>query len=405
MVGVAAEGDGGVNGLEEALFVDAGDDKVGFVEGFGALGGGADADGGEGASDAGEEGALFGEGAGVGNYGEGVHLQAVVVVEAEGLVLDDAPIELEAGGGEAVARARVAAVEDGHIVFLGHTVDGVEEGAEVGVSVDVFLAVGAQEDVATLLEAKAGVDVAGVDVGEILAEHFGHGGAGDIGALLGEAAVGEVAAGVLGVSEVDVGDDIDDAAVGLLGEAFVLAAVAGFHVEDGDMQALGADDAQAGVGVAQNEDGIGTGLHHELVAGVDDVAHGGAEVVAHGIHIDLGVAELEVAEEDAVEGIVVVLAGVGEDGVEVGAALVDNGGQADNLRACADDNQEPNLAVLLPTDIRKISLHIQKFFIINERHEKTRKNNFAYLALFISTKNAEVSKNLILRYLVCFIDG
>lgn len=44
----------------------------------------------------GEETALFGEGATITYYGEGVHLETVVVVEAEGLVLDDTWVELEA---------------------------------------------------------------------------------------------------------------------------------------------------------------------------------------------------------------------------------------------------------------------------------------------------------------------
>lgn len=46
---------------------------------------------------------------------------------------------------------------------------------------------------------------------------------------------------MLGVGQVHVGDDVDDAAVGLLGQALVLAAVARLHVEDGDVQAFGRD--------------------------------------------------------------------------------------------------------------------------------------------------------------------
>ena len=40
---------------------------------------------------------------------------------------------------------------------------------------------------------------------------------------------------MLGVGHVDVGDHVDDAAVGLFGQALVLAAVAGLHVEDGEV--------------------------------------------------------------------------------------------------------------------------------------------------------------------------
>ena len=56
-------------------------------------------------------------------------------------------------------------------------------------------------------------------------EHFGHGAAGDVGALLGEAGVGQLAAGVLAIGHIHVGDDVHNAAVGLLGQALVLTAV------------------------------------------------------------------------------------------------------------------------------------------------------------------------------------
>ena len=89
------------------------------------------------------------------------------------------------------------------------------------------------------------MDVGSFDFLQVVVQYFGHGATCDVGALLGQAAVGKVTTGVLAVSHIHVGDDVDDAAVGLLGQAFVLAAVAGFHVEDGDMEALGADDAEA----------------------------------------------------------------------------------------------------------------------------------------------------------------
>ena len=338
---------GCVNGLKEALLVDAADEEAAFVEGFGAFGAGADADCGEGVADGGEEAALFGEGAAVGDYSEGVHLEAVVVVEAEGFVLDDARVELESACLKSLAAAGVAAVENRHIIFLRHRVDGIEKAQEVLLSVDVLLAVGTQKNVAALGEAQALMHVRFLYLGEVLVQDFGHWGAGDVGAFAREAAFGKVAAGVLGVGHVDVGDDIYDAAVGLFGEAFVFAAVAGFHVEDGDVEAFGSDDAQATVGVAQDEDGIGFGLDHQFVGFVDDVAHCGSEVFAYGFHIDVGVCEFEVAEEDAVEVVVVVLACVGEDGVEVLAAFVDDCRKAYDFRPRAHYDEQLEFAVVL----------------------------------------------------------
>ena len=95
MLAVAAEFYGCINCLEERLFVDAGDDEVAFVDGLRALCAGANADGGEWVAHTGEEAAFFGECATIAHHSKGVHLKAVVVVEAEGLVLDDTGGELE----------------------------------------------------------------------------------------------------------------------------------------------------------------------------------------------------------------------------------------------------------------------------------------------------------------------
>ena len=127
MVAIAVELYGGVNGLQQRGAVDAGKDEAGFVEGFGALGAGTYADGREGVSHAGEETALLGQRAGIGDNGKGVHLEAVVVVEAEGLVLYDAAVEPEAAFLQALAAAGVAAVEDRHVVLFCHLVDSREE--------------------------------------------------------------------------------------------------------------------------------------------------------------------------------------------------------------------------------------------------------------------------------------
>ena len=189
-------------------------------------------------------------------------------------------------------------------------------------------------------------------------EHLCHGRASDVCALLRQSAIGKITASVLRICHVHIGDDIHDSAVGLLRQTFVLAAVACFHVEDGDVQTLCANHAQAGVGVAKYEHAIGLEGCKELVRSVDDVAASCAKVIAHCIHIDLRFCELEVTEEDAVEVVVVVLAGMGQDNIEVLAALVDDCGKADDLRACTHDNAKFQFAILLPMNIAKIKFRL-----------------------------------------------
>ena len=348
-----------MDGLQQAALADAGEREAGLVKRLGALGGGADAHRRERMPDTREEAGLLGKRAGVGHNGEGVHLQAVVVVEAHGLVHAHARVELKARGLQALAGARVAGVQDRHVVFLRERVDRGEQAREVGLGVDVLLAVGGQQHVAPGLQAELGEDVRGLDLAQVGAQDLCHGRARDVGALGGAAGVLQVAAGVLGVGQVDVGDDVDDAAVCLLGQALVLAAVARLHVEDGDVQALGRDGGQAAVGVAQDQQRVGLDLDHQLVARGDDVAHGLAQVGAHGVQVDVGVVERQVAEEDAVQGVVVVLPGVGQQAVEMASALLDDLGQADDLGARAHDDEQLQAAV-----VRKIN-----FRIIVTQHE------------------------------------
>lgn len=310
--------------LQQPPLGDACQREAGLIQGLGALGGGADTHRRERMPDAREEAGLLGQGARVGNHREGVHLQAVVVVEAHGLVHAHARVELEAGRIQALAGARVAGVQDRHVVLLSERVDRGEQAREVRLGVDVLLAVGREQHVALGLQTELGEDVTRLNLIKVRAQDLGHGRARDVGALRGAAGVLQVAAGVLGVGQVDVGDHVDDAAVGLLGQALVLAAVAGLHVEDGDVEPLGRDGGQAAVGVAQDQQRVGLDLDHELVGGRDDVAHGLAEVGAHGVQVDVRVAQRQVAEEDAVERVVVVLPGVRQQAVEVAAALLDD---------------------------------------------------------------------------------
>lgn len=67
-----------------------------------------------------------------------------------------ARVELKAGGLQALAGARVAGVQDRHVVLLRERVDGGEQAREVGLGVDVLLAVGGEQHVALGLQAELG---------------------------------------------------------------------------------------------------------------------------------------------------------------------------------------------------------------------------------------------------------
>ena len=84
-------------------------------------------------------------------------------------------VDLESVHFQPLPGARVVAVEDRHIVLCSHLVDGIEEAQKDLLHADVLLAVGAQQNVLALLEPEAGVDIAGLDLSEVLMQHLRHG--------------------------------------------------------------------------------------------------------------------------------------------------------------------------------------------------------------------------------------
>ena len=84
-----------VNGLQQLLRMDARQNKAALVQRLRALGGGADAHRRERLADRQVETRLLRQRAAVGHDAESVHLQAVVIVEAQWLVRNDAPVQLE----------------------------------------------------------------------------------------------------------------------------------------------------------------------------------------------------------------------------------------------------------------------------------------------------------------------
>lgn len=329
--------------LDEALSGDGAKREDAPVNDLGSLGGRA-----QGHRREAEDRGLLGERAGVGDDAEGVLLKRYVVVEAERPVRPHERVKLGAALLDAPARPRVHAVEHGHPVLLCQRVHGVDHAREVGLVVDVLLAVRRQQDVAPRLQALAREHVGSLDTPPVGLQHLAHGRAHHERARRVAAHGGEVAARVLGVAEVHVAHRVHDAAVDLLGEVLVEAAVACLHVEDRDLEALSRYSAQAGVGVAEDQQGVWPDLSHELVALLEHVPHGLAEVGAGDPEVAVGLAKPQPLEEHLVELVVVVLPGVDEHVVEDLVAELDGLGQLDDLRPRPHDRHEPELLHRLP---------------------------------------------------------
>ena len=260
---------------------------------------------------------------------------------------DDPPVQLEAARLQSLPRPRMAAVQHRHVVFPGHRVYRAEQAREVPLGVDVLLPVGREEDVLPFLQPQPPVNVRGLYLLQVAVQHLSHRGAGNVRPLLRQAALDEVSPRVLRVAQVNVGDDVHYPPVGLLRKALVLAPVPGLHVEDRDVEPLRTYHAQAAVRVAQHQHSVWTGLNHQPVAAGDDVPHGAAEVIAHGIHVHVRILQFQVTEEYSIEIVVVVLPRMGKQAVEVLPAPGYNGRKADDLGPRADDDQQLQPAVVL----------------------------------------------------------
>ena len=349
--------DGHVRSVQQLPGSDTSQDEVPGFQGLGALGGGADAHGGDGMADGQVEAALLRQGAGIGDDGQSIHLQLVVVIEAQGLVDPDSGVQPEAALLQPVTASGVAGIEDGHIVLLCQGIDGGEEAQEVLFGVDVFLPVGRQENIPILFQAQSLQHITLTDLVQIHVQHLRHGRAGHVGPLLGQARVCQILPGELTVAQVHVGDHVHDPAVGLLRQALVLAAIAGLHMKQGDVQPLGADGGEAGVGVTQHQIALRLQFGQKLIAAAQDVAAGHPQVLPHHRHQNVGaklaegVFQFEILPEHGTQVPVPVLVVVDHAAVKIFPAAFDDGGQPDDLRPGAAADHDFGAAVVFPFEV------------------------------------------------------
>ena len=93
---------------------------------------------------AGEEAALFRQCPAVRYDTEGVHLQAVVVVEAQRLMLYHTLVQLKATPLQPLTAAGMAGIQNRHIGLFRHLIDSREQRSEVFLGVDILLTVSRQ---------------------------------------------------------------------------------------------------------------------------------------------------------------------------------------------------------------------------------------------------------------------
>ena len=184
------------------------------------------------------------------------------------------------------------------------------------------------------------MNVAGLDLRKILMQHLRHGAAHHEGTLLGNPCGVQIAPSVLGVAEVYVGGYIHNAAVRLLRQALVKAAVPGLHMEDRNVKPLGGNDGQAGICVTQHQHGVRLDLLHESVAFGDNRADRLAEVCTGGIQVIVRRAKPQIFKEHLIQLVVVILPRVDENLLEIAVAALDGSRKTDDLWPRAEDRHQ-----------------------------------------------------------------
>ena len=115
---------------------------------------------------------------------------------------------------------------------------------------------------------------------------------------------------MFGVGEVDIGDVVYNLTVNLLGDILIKTTVAGLHMEDRDLEPLGRDGCQRGVGITKDQEGIGFLFYEYLIRFGDDISHRLTQVSSYTFKIMVRRTQSKIFEEHLVQGVVVVLTGM-----------------------------------------------------------------------------------------------
>ena len=188
-------------------------------------------------------------------------------------------------------------------------------------------------------------------------QHLRHGRTGLVGALLGQAGICQILPGELGIAHIHIRDHIHDATVGFLGQALILAAVASLHVKQGDVQPLGTDGGQAGVGIAQHQIALRLQLRQKLIATSQNVTAGHTQILANHGHQNVRtilsecVFQFKILPENSGKVSIPVLVVVDHAAVKILPATLNHRRQTNNFRTGTAANHDLCAPIVFPCKI------------------------------------------------------
>lgn len=145
--------------------------------------------------------------------------------------------------------------------------------AELNRVINVFLSMGTDQEKFTRFQVQAVHDIRRLDPVPVMGQHLEHGRAGFDDPDRGESFLQQVFPGNGAVGQIDIADMVDDFPVDLFRYPLVKTAVAGFHVKYRNLATLGRVCGQAGVGVSQDQQGIGLHFGQDFIHFGNDCPH------------------------------------------------------------------------------------------------------------------------------------
>src|SRR5437899_897620 len=195
----------------------------------------------------------------------------------------------------------------------------------------------ADDEIPVPLKPEPGDRTRAIDLRQVMGEHFVHRAASLNNAIRGQSLGEQIIASNRGVGEVYVSDVIDDAPVDLLRYALIEAAVARLHVEYRNLAALGWNNRQAAIGIAEHEQSIKPILGQHAIHLDEDLADCFGGTAAGCLEKEIGRAQIEIAEENVIELRVVILASMDDAMITKSVELRNDAGESNDFRTRSDN--------------------------------------------------------------------
>jgi hypothetical protein len=133
---------------------------------------------------------------------------------------------------------------------------------------------------------------------------------------------------------------VDDPAIDFLGHAVVVAAIAGFHVQDGDAETTGHDSRQAAVRIPEDQQSVWPMVQERGLHPGENLAGLGAEARRANAERHVRRAHGKLPVEHPAQPVVEVLTGVHEHVVHMLVEQLDDPAETDDLRTGSEDGHD-----------------------------------------------------------------